>query len=90
MPLGRCFKATSGCLLLGDDVLCEQGADTVPALSLMANSKTEALKAAGHSWMQEYTTSFCNKKTKGTKERWSICEGEKSPNLLSHLKLFPF
>ena len=49
MPLGRCFKATSGCLLLGDDVLCEQGADIVPALSLMANSKTEALKAAGHS-----------------------------------------
>ena len=34
MPLGRCFKATSGCLLLGDDVLCEQGADIVPALSL--------------------------------------------------------
>lgn len=52
MPLGRCFKATSGCLLLGNDVLCEQGADIVPVLSLTANSKTEALKAAGHSWMQ--------------------------------------
>lgn len=39
LPLGRCFKANSGCLLLGNDVLCEQGADTVPVLSLMANSK---------------------------------------------------
>lgn len=39
MPLGRCFKASYGCLLLGNDVLCEQGADTVPVLSLMANSK---------------------------------------------------
>ena len=49
MPLGRCFKATSGCLLLGNDVLFEQGVDIVPVLSLMANSKTEALRAAGHS-----------------------------------------
>lgn len=40
MPLGRCFKARSGCLLLGNDVLCEQRADTVPVPSLMANSKT--------------------------------------------------
>lgn len=39
MPLGRCVKASSGCLLLGNDVLSEQGADTVPVLSLMANSK---------------------------------------------------
>lgn len=25
LPLGRCFKVSSGCLLLGNDVLCEQG-----------------------------------------------------------------
>ena len=80
MPLGRCFKATSGCLLLGDDVLCEQGADIVPALSLMANSKTEVLKAAGHSWMQEYATSFCNKKQRERKRGGpSVKERIKAP-----------
>lgn len=45
MSLGRCFKASSGCLLLGNDVLCEQGADIVPVLSLMANSKIQSSKS---------------------------------------------
>lgn len=39
MPLGKCLKASSGCLLFRNDVLREQGADTVPVLSPMASSK---------------------------------------------------
>lgn len=58
MSLGRCFKASSGCLLLGNDVGGRHSSCFCP---WWLTVKFEALKAAGHFRIQENITSFCDK-----------------------------
>lgn len=86
VPQGRGCKASSGCLLLGNDV----GVDTVPVLSPMANSKipsSESCWSLLHKDIQPASVI----KTQGTKGGGPSAEGRrKAPVTMKPFKIIFF